>query len=170
MDPFIDERIILASSALMPEFFEESFKINCIREAYGPTLNEGLCFECCFEISFYGVIKGQLYLGFDGYTKILLLPYLVKQIKFQNSKEENEKGLLNERLFFYLSQQFSKVLTTEMEAFIGEFNINSVKSVHNKLISLEGQKYRKYMIIFFLKDDVLKKYLGRIYIFISLEK
>ena len=164
MNPLLDEKMILISSTVVPETFGEDFKVNCIREAYGPTLNEGLCFEGCFELNFSGTIKGAFYLGLDGYTRILLLPYLGKQIQPQ------EETLLNEMLFMNLFKRIAEMLTLEMKEFVEEFSVDSIETVHHKLISVKSTQYRKYMVIFFLKDVLLKKYLGRVYILVAIKK
>ncbi len=162
MNPLLDEKIILISSTVVTETFGEDFKISCMREAYGPTLNEGLCFEGCFELNFSGTAKGSFYLGIDGYTRILLLPYLGKKIR---SKEH-----LNEMLFMSLFKRITEMLTFEMREFVDEFSVDSIETVNHKLISVKSTEYRKYTIIFFLKDESLKKYLGRVYILVAIKK
>ena len=47
------------------------------REAYGPSRNEGLCYESCQRVSFAGDLAGDLYLCMDGYTKLKLLPRIL---------------------------------------------------------------------------------------------
>ena len=167
MNPLTDEKMVLISSALIPELLGDRLKIECIREAYGPTFNEGLCFEWCFELNFSGSVNGKLCLGSDGYTRILLLPYLARNVRL---KPEEQKDRFNERLLLKLSEEFAEMFTYEMKEFVDRFRIESIKSSDHKLISFLDKEYRRYMVIFFLKDERLKKYLGRVYVMIAVEK
>ena len=165
MKPLFDERMILSNAAVMTELFGESLGIECIREAYGPTMNEGLCFEFCTQSTFKGSSKGNFFLGMDGYTKILLLPYLADKIKPDRSAQD-----INTSLVVIFVNQIIDALSRELQEFNSDFLLDTARLCSHTLISLPYKKYRKYVSIFFLKDEEKKQYLGRIYSILAFQK
>ena len=79
VDPYLDEKLVLILSSSFMDVVTEGVKANAVREAYGPTKNQAFCYEYCGVVKFGDTIKGSLVLGMDGYTKLLLLPYLIEQ-------------------------------------------------------------------------------------------
>ncbi len=172
MDPFIDEKIILSFSSALIETGNSFSELDFIREAYGPTANEGICFEFCIEMPFEGSLEGSFYIGLDGYTKILLLPYLNRkstQISYPNGgKQDGEKT--NDIFFLSFTEHISKFIEQDFEDSNENLYINPPKICSHHLISLPLAQYRKYMLIFFIKDNIKKIYLGRIYSVVAIYK
>ena len=168
MDPYIDEKLILVTSAVLNELFGDVLSIDCIREAYGPTINEGLCYEYCIQATFTGSFEANFFLGLDGYTKILLLPYL--SIKYKDIAIHKKDLWINEALFSEFGQMFSNMLYDDIKDFSEELQQHPVKVCSRKLVSLPTESFRKYIIIFFLKDESKHLYLGRAYCLIAVNK
>ncbi|MDH5719070.1 MAG: chemotaxis protein CheX [Spirochaetia bacterium] len=165
MDPFQDEKFILTVSSSFIEVSADWLDINMMREAYGQTNNEGLCYEFCASLGFKGDINGKIFIGMDGYTKLLVLPYIAAKFNLtQFHWEAAESSLLS-----YINQIGGKILT-ELEDYYKDFEIESPELFSNKFVPLSKDDYRKYTVIFFLKDDNLKKYLGRLYATIAFLK
>ena len=58
MNPLLDEKIVLSMSRILPSVFEKTLGVVAKREAYGPSKNEGLCFEKCSAIDLIGDFNG----------------------------------------------------------------------------------------------------------------
>ena len=165
MDPLFDERMILSNSAVMADLFNEFLGIECSCEAYGPTANEGICYEFCAQSLFKGKLKGSFFLGMDGYTKILLLPYFSNKIKPDRSAQD-----INTSLVIIFVNHVIDALSRELQEFNSNFSLDSTRLCSHELIALPNKKYRKYVSIFFLKDEEKEKYLGRVYTTIAILK
>ena len=165
MNPLIDEKMILSNAAVMAEAFSNHLGLECVREAYGPTVNEGICFEFCVQALFKGRSDGTFFLGMDGYTKILLLPYLSGKIKPDRSARD-----LNTSLVVVFVKKILKTLSDDIQEFQPRFSLGAVQLCSHDLIPLPTEKYRKYISIFFLKDEGKKRYLGRVYTILAFQK
>ena len=169
MDPYIDEKIILATSAVISELFNEAFNLDCTREAYGPTINHGLCYEYCSRIDINGDdIKITFFLGLDGYTRLLLLPYLSE--RYSDIASKSDIFNLNDAIFFEFSKNIFLLIKNEIVDFFHNLEEKTVDICSHKLIPLSTEKFRKYMTIFFLRDSIKNIYLGRLYFVIAIHK
>ncbi|MDH4199378.1 MAG: chemotaxis protein CheX [Spirochaetia bacterium] len=164
MNPELDERIILTISSSFVEISIDWLKITAVREAHGMNVNEGLCYEVCSGIPFSGKVSGELFFAMDGYTRLLLLPYIVHNLEMNDPQKEMVETAMNS-FVKKLSDEFSLEL-----ADIANIEMQEPRNLNHKLIPLPQESYRKYAIIFFLRDDDKKKYLGRIYLHLVLEK
>ena len=165
MNPLIDEKMILTTSSAFMELAYDWLGINIVREAYGPTDNEGLCHEYCCGISLKGDVKGHVFLGLDGYTKLLMLPYIAKKF----SLEEHPPEVVESSLLSFMNQ-FAGLIATELQEFITRVDTGVPQIYSHKLLSLPTEKFRKYALIFFLKDEEKQAYLGRAYLFLAIGK
>ena len=165
MDPLLDEKIVVTISASLMEILGEWFEIDAIREAYGPTNNEGLCYEFCAKMRFSGSLQGNIFVGLDGYTKLLILPHIIE--KFQISDKHPE---LTESALVSFVEHIGKLVASELDEYLMHIQVDIPEIVSHKLIEVKREDFRKYMLIFFLKSSKKKAYLGRIYVFLALNK
>lgn len=165
MDPLFDEKLILTVMRNFTDFIEQSLYLSAEKEAYGPSRNEGLCYESCQRIDFSGEIEGHLYLGLDGYTKFKLLPRIAERYKIENF----ESSMANSVLLEFTNQLGARILTELVE---GGYRIalSPPEILNHKLVSFDLKRHRQYIIIFFLKDRRQKTYLGRAYLTLLLKK
>lgn len=165
MDPLLDEKFILTISNLVPELTEEILKIQAVREAYGPSKNEGLCFENCTQVDFTGDLNGSIFLGLDGYTKLKLLPRIAKSFHLDPTTQSNSATIMLD-----FANEIGVNLIEEMQ--LGQFKIESQAAINqnHKLVSVDRGRFRQYIVIFFLKEELEQLYLGRLYVVLLLEK
>ncbi|GBF51767.1 hypothetical protein LPTSP4_33050 [Leptospira ryugenii] len=165
MDPLLDEKFILTLSQVLPEQFHKMLLIQADREAYGPSKNEGLCFENCTCVEFHGDLNGKLYLGLDGYTKLKLLPKIARNFQIDPTSKAHSSSIMLE-----FANQLSGHLITEMQ--LGRYNIeiSSPIDLNHKLVPISLSDYRQYILIFFLKDRREEQYVGRLHVILLLEK
>jgi len=165
MDPLLDEKIILSVSQILPEKLEALVRVRAMREAFGPSKNEGICFEHCTEIGFYGDLQGIVYLGLDGYTKLKLLPRMAK-----TEVPNSENKPLSESIVLSFAKKLGEELLQEMK--LGRFRIEMREPIDrsHKLVPFDLKRYRQYILIFFLRDDREELYLGRLTLVLLLEK
>jgi len=164
MNPELDERIILTLSSSLAEITTDWLKFNSILEGFGATVNEGLCHEYCTGISFTGNVSGEIFIGMDGYTKLLLLPYIIAHLDLTVKHTQLAEGAMNS-FVYKLAEEFSEELDL-----IVKISMQEPRSLNHKLVPLPQDLYRKYLMIYFLRDDEKKKYLGRLYIYLVLNK
>lgn len=164
MNPELDERIILTISSSFIEIITDWLKITAIREGYGATVNEGLCYEFCSGIPFSGNASGEMFIGMDGYTRLLLLPYIIKSLELEVEHPELVESAMNS-FVLKLGREFSDELND-----ISTITLMEPERLNHKIVPLPQDKYRKYTMIYFLRDDEKKKYLGRIYLHLALDK
>jgi hypothetical protein len=165
MDPLLDEKFILSISQVLPEHFQKTLQIQAEREAYGPSKNEGLCFESCTCVDFFGELNGKLYLGLDGYTKLLLLPKIAHAFQIDPTSRAHSSSIMME-----FANQICGHLISEMRLGRFEIDIRPPENLNNKLIPVSLELYRQYILIFFLKERRDEEYLGRLYTILLLEK
>jgi len=164
MNPDLDQRFIQTISTSFVEIVIDWLKITAIREGYGPTMNEGLCYEFCMGIPFSGDVSGEIFIGMDGYTRLLLLPYIINHLDLEVNHPQLVESAMSS-LVFKLAKEFSE----ELDA-ISHINLLESRSLNHQMVALPKEEFRKYTMIYFIKDDDNKKYLGRIYIHLVLEK
>ncbi|RME93675.1 MAG: chemotaxis protein CheX [Candidatus Hydrogenedentota bacterium] len=167
MDPLLDEKLILTASASLIDVTSEQLGVYAVREAYGPTSNEGLCFEYCVKFPFQGKPNGNFYFAMDGYTKLQLIPYVVRNFL---SEDDSAPKAIADKALFTMAKEVANMMEEELKEFQEEFCFEEGKILSHKIEKLPSASFRKYMIIFFLKDNYRKKYLGRIYLVLALKK
>lgn len=165
MDPLLDEKFILSISQIFPEFFSSVLGVRAVREAFGPSKNEGLCYETCTMVEFEGDVNGQLYLSMDGYTKLKLLPKIARSFHIDPTTRSHAPSIILE-----FANQVCAELIGEMK--LGRFSIDikPPENLNHKLVAFDLEKNREYILIYFLKDEEAKAYLGRIYLTLLLQK
>jgi len=164
MDPLNDEKLISIVSSSCREYYTSRLHVAAEREAYGPSKNEGLCYESCQAVGFSGELNGTLYFGMDGYTRLKLLPRIAKH--YQSTAASNDPGTL--------LLQFAHDLVSEI---ISEFQENGFHvdlgeptGLNNRIVTFDLSRQRQYILIFFIRDRRLHEYLGRIYIVLLVQK
>jgi CheY-specific phosphatase CheX len=165
MDPLLDEKFILTISAVLPEYFQKSLVITAEREAYGPSKNEGLCYENCTSVNFVGDINGTMYLAMDGYTKLKLLPKIAKSFQIDPTSQAHSASIMME-----FANQIAGKLISEMKLGRYKIDILSPENLNHKIVPISKELYRQYILIFNLKDRRGEQYLGRLYLVLLLEK
>jgi hypothetical protein len=165
MDPLLDEKFILIVSQIIPEQFQKTLQIQAEREAYGPSKNEGLCFENCTCVKFAGDLNGKIYLGLDGFTKLKLLPKIANTFQIDPTSKAHSASIMME-----FANQISGHLISEMRLGRYQIDILTPENLNNKLVPISLENYRQYILIFFLKDRREEEYLGRLYCVLLLEK
>lgn len=163
MDPLLDEKIIITFSQIIPEYFEENFNLLLKREAFGPSFNEGICFEFSSLVSFVGDFKGKFFLCMDGATKLKILPFISKNYYV----DSYQKGMANSILMEITNQI---VANFALEFSYAKYNlILQVPEIWNhKVFLVNFDQYRQYALIFNIFTET--KIMGRLYIFLLLEK
>lgn len=165
MDPLLDEKIILTLNRVCTEFFKENLYLSADKEAYGPSKNEGLCYESCSRIGFEGDVNGQIYFCMDGYTKLKLLPRIAERYQI----DPNLKGMADSVILEFSNQMASNIV---FELQDGGFSVDLTppESLNHRLIPIDANLYRQYIIIFFLRDRRERSYLGRVYLVLTMQK
>lgn len=165
MDPLIDEKIILTVSRCFVEYFDESLQITAWREAYGPSLNEGICFESLIMLPFQGELNGAFYFGMDGYTRMKLLPVIANTFKLDTI----EKGMADSVLGEFANQIGFRILN-EFDDAGYRLQVLPPEALNHKMVPVDLEKQRQYIVIFFIEDKESRKYLGRCHIILILNK
>ncbi len=165
MDPLLDERIVLTVMRSFSEFLKNSLRVSADKEAYGPSKNEGLCYESCQRVSFSGDLNGSLYFCMDGYTKLKLLPRIADVFQI----DPRLKGMADSVLLEFSNQLAAQVVDELVD---GGFRveIGVPENLNHQLVAIDAKKYRQYIIIFFIRDRRAQKYLGRIYVVLTMQK
>lgn len=165
IDPLLDEKFILTVSQIFPEFIDKSLGVHAVREAFGPSKNEGLCYENCTCVEFKGEAEGKLFLAMDGYTKLKLLPKIAKSFHIDPTIRSHAASIMLE-----FANQICAELISEMKSGRFEMEVSPPENLNHKLVSIDSEQYRQYILIYFLKDEIAKQYLGRIYLVLLMRK
>ncbi|MCE9597444.1 MAG: chemotaxis protein CheX [Spirochaetia bacterium] len=165
MDPLLDEKIVLTLARSFSEHMKASLYVSAEKEAYGPSRNEGLCFESCSAIGFNGQIHGTIYLCMDGYTKMKLLPRIADRFQI----DPGQKGMADSVLLEF-SNQIASVILNELRDGGYDLELEPPESLNHKMVPIDLNQYREYILIFFLRDRRLKLYLGRATLVLVLKK
>lgn len=165
MNPQLDEIVVATLLRTAPEFLQTDLQMQATHEAYGPSRNEGLCYESCYAIGFSGDLKGRIYFCMDGYTRMKLLPRVAKRYSVDPSDREMADSVLLE-----LSNQLAARFIAELGD--GGFNltIEPPESLSHKLVPIDLERNRQYILIFFVRDRREHTYLGRLYFVLTLQK
>ncbi|MCB1138898.1 MAG: chemotaxis protein CheX [Leptospiraceae bacterium] len=165
MDPLLDEKIVITLARGFTEFVQENLQLHAVREAYGPSRNEGLCYEACSGIGFGGDVQGKLYLGMDGYTKLKMLPVIFERFGVNLS----ERGMADSVLLEF-SNQIASSIIQELQDAGYNLTLEPPENLNHKLVPVDLSSHRQYILIFFLQDRRGRKYMGRWYIVLTLKK
>lgn len=165
MDPLLDEKFILTISQVFPSYIREAIQIEATREAYGPSKNEGLCYENTTRVDFRGDVNGSMFLCMDGYTKLKLLPRIAKSYGVDPTTRAHSGSIVLE-----FANQISAGLINEMRQGRFTVDIEPPENLNNKLISIDLKKYRQYILIYHLSDKRGNANLGRLSLILLMEK
>lgn len=165
MDPLLDERIVLTVMRSFSEFVKNSLRVSADKEAYGPSKNEGLCYESVQRIDFHGDLNGVLYFCMDGYTKLKLLPRIAEVFQI----DPRLKGMADSVLMEFSNQLAARVMEELIDGGF-QVEIGVPETLNHKLVPIDAKRYRQYIIIFFIRDRRAGQYLGRIYVVLTMEK
>ncbi|PJZ69028.1 chemotaxis protein CheX [Leptospira perolatii] len=165
LDPLLDEKFILTISQIFPEYIEKTISVKAVREAFGPSKNEGLCYENCTLVEFQGEATGKVFFAMDGYTKLKLLPKIAKSFDIDPTIRSHAASIMLE-----FANHICAELISEMK--LGRFQIDILppEGLNNKLVSVDLEHFRQYILIYFLKDNDAKEYLGRVYLILLMKK
>ncbi|MCB1202021.1 MAG: hypothetical protein KDK41_15330 [Leptospiraceae bacterium] len=178
MNPYFDETLVLILSASLEDICNRLTTATALRESSSHTFVEGLCHEVCFAANIEGLASqrnltapikenhgqlGRVFLGLDKYAHSLFLPYLTS---FEKDSRGSHADALTIQFFTEILEQTHKDLSAAYPAL--KFSTPSVQ--HNRLLSLPQTEFRKYRMIFFIKDSSKEQYLGRIYLTLALLK
>jgi CheY-specific phosphatase CheX len=165
MDPLLDEKIVLTVSRSFVEYMEEQLHIQAWREAYGPSVNEGLCYESTTALPFSGDFSGSLYFCMDGYTRLKLLPLIAETFQIDSVAKGMADSILAE-----FANQISFRILHEFDDAGYQLHLQPPESLNHKLVSINLQNQRQYIVIFFIEDRQKKQYLGRCHVVLVLDK
>jgi len=165
MDPLLDEKFILTISHVFPDFIRKSLHIQAMREAYGPSKNEGICYESCTRVPFNGEVNGSMFLTMDGYTKLKLLPKIASGFGIDPTTQSHSTSIVLE-----FANQISAGLINEMRQGRFDIDIDPPEVWNHKVFPIDLRSYRQYILIYFLVDKREKLNLGRINLILLLEK
>lgn len=165
MNPHLDEIIVATLLRTAPEFLQINLQLHASHEAYGPSRNEGLCYESCYAIGFSGDLRGQVYFCMDGYTRLKLLPRVAKRFSVDVSDREMADSVLLE---------FSNQMAARFVAELGDggfsVSLEPPEDLSHKLVSIDLERNRQYILILFIRDRREHVYLGRLYFVLTLQK
>lgn len=169
MDPLLDEKIVVSMLRNAPEFLMENFSIMAKQEAYGPSRNEGLCYESCTAIHISGDLECTLYFGLDGYTKLELLPIIADRY-IDTAEESAETKRVSDTILMDFYNELASSFISEMEDGGFSLTIAEKKNLNHRLVAVDLHHNREYILIFFLTEPEKKRYLGRLYVVIAARK
>jgi len=165
MDPLLDEKIVLTLARGFSEYLATTIYIAAEKEAYGPSKNEGLCFESVTALGFSGDVEGVIYFCMDGYTRMKILPRIADQFQV----DAREKGMADSILMEFGNHLAAGIVNELQE---GGFQIwlDPPENLSHKIVPVDLNLFRQYMLIFFLSDRRLKQYMGRITVVLKIKK
>ena len=165
MDPFFDEKLVALLSKGCSNYIAKQLQVSAEREAYGPSKNEGLCYESCQSVPIHGDVEATIYFGMDGYTRLKLLPRMAEKLH----PESAVKGMVDSILLEFANQIGAEIVN---ELHVSNFHsdLGTPENLNNKLIPIDLERYRQYIIIFFIRDRRAHEYLGRIYVVFTVKK
>jgi len=165
MDPLLDEKIVLTLARSFAEHLKITLFVSAEQEAYGPSRNQGLCFESCSAIGFKGEIEGTIYLCMDGYTKLKLLTRIAERYQI----DPGQKGMADSVLLEF-ANQISSVIVSELHDGGYKVELEPPENMNHLIVPIDLKTNRQYILIFFLRDRRMKQYLGRATLILVLKK
>lgn len=164
METLREERVVMTVLRTFEEFIRRELGIRAIIEAFGPSLNEGYCYESAFRSSFAGAIQGEFVFAMDGYTRLKVLSRLGEWYYDTIDHTRTDASTAQKRFL----ESYVSELTTELDEADLSSDFSPAEDVSQKLIPLDLTSHRQFIMIYFLKDLKEKTYLGRFYIVMSL--
>jgi hypothetical protein len=165
MDPLFDEKLISIVSRSCAEHITKSLRISAEREAYGPSRNEGLCYESCHSIGFEGDFSGRLYFAFDGYTRMKIIARMAERYREAVERENDVNAF-----FLEFAQELTKEILEEASDAGFEAHTTVPETLNHRLVPFDLTKMREYILIYFLRDRRTHEYLGRFYVILLVNK
>lgn len=165
MDPLLDEKLVLTTSRSVVEYLEEQLQVQAWREAYGPSLNEGICFESATSVAFDGDFSGSIFYCMDGYTRLKLLPIVAEKFRLDFAGAGMATSILQE-----LANQISFRILAEFEDAGYQLRMDPPEDWSHRVYGVDAARKRQYVVIFFLEDRARKQYLGRWHAILLLDK
>ena len=165
MNPLVDEIIVLTLLRSVPEYLQSNIYVHARQEAYGPSRNEGLCYESCYGVGFEGDLDGVLYFGMDGYTKPEATAARRSTLPGRCGREGMADSVLME-----FSNQMTSMIIRELEAGGFSLNLGVPENFSHRIVTIDKDIYRQYILIFFLRDRRERSYLGRAYFVLTIKK
>lgn len=166
MDPRLDEKVVVTAAREFMDIIEAAFELSATKEAFGPSKNEGLCYETAIDIPFGGDFGGHIYICMDGYTKMNLLPAIAEWIK--RIHPSPSPGLSWALCRF--GETVADSILNEISQAGYELTADPPLDRSHKLTPIDLKASRQYITIIFLEDARHKKYLGRFYLILLLNK
>lgn len=165
MDPLLDEKIVLTLNRVAQDFFKDNLYISAEKEAYGPSKNEGLCYESCSRIGFSGDVSGYIYFCMDGYTKLKLLPRIAERY----GVDAGLRGMADS-IILEFANQMASLIVEELKDGGFQTELLPPETLNHKLVPIDLRSYRQYILIFFLRDRRERSYKGRLYLVLTMRK
>lgn len=165
MNPLFDEKIVAILSKSCRQYITTHLQVSTEREAYGPSKNEGLCYEVCQSIDIIGEINATMYFCMDGYTRMKLIPRMSEKWTF----DKDVKGMI-ESMLLEFTNHMGAALVNELVDSGFNVDLGTPQNLDHKLVPIDLEQNREYIIIFFLRDRRAHEYLGRIYFVLTIKK
>ncbi len=165
MDPLLDEKIVVTLLRSIPEYLMNTLRIHAVKEAYGPSRNEGICYESCSAIGFSGELNGTLYYCMDGYTKLKMLPRIAEMFHV----DPGQRGMA-ESVLLEFGNQMAATVVQELQDGGFQVQLEPPENLSHKMIPVDLERYRQYILIFFLRDRRDRDYYGRAYLLLTIKK
>lgn len=165
MDPLLDEKIVITLARGFTEHIQNTLKVGAVKEAYGPSRNEGLCYESVSAIGFSGDVNGTLYLCMDGYTRLKMLPIIAERYAI----DAGIKGMADSVMLEF-SNQLASFILNELEDGGFRIDLEPPENLSHKLVPIDRERNRQYILIFTLQERRDRVYLGRVYLVLTIRK
>jgi CheY-specific phosphatase CheX len=107
----------------------------------------------------------MMYLCMDGYTKMKLLPRIAERYQI----DAGQRGMADSVLLEFSNQIASNILS-ELRDGGYHLELQPPESLNHKIVPIDLKRNRQYILIFFLRDRRMKRYLGRATLVLTLEK
>lgn len=163
MNPYFDETLVLILSASLEEAARSLTDIRAMRESSSHTFMEGVCHEVCYASEMSGPASGIIFLGLDRYSHSMAQSKLRELASSLNVPAADSASI-------QLFQEVLELTRADLGTAYPALKFSEPRIEHNKLIPLPRDDYRKYRMIFFLRDSETETYLGRFYLLVALQK
>lgn len=165
MNPQLDEIVVVTLLRQVPEFLQGALLLQASHEAYGPSKNKGLCYESCYAVGFDGDLPGKVYFCMDGYTRLKLLPRIANRYKVDPSSRDMADSILLE-----FANQMAGGFIGELADGGFKLTLEPPEDLSHELVPIDLERFRQYIVIFFLRDRREHNYLGRAHFVLTLRK
>lgn len=163
MNPYFDETLILVLSASLEEVCTRATNIEVQKESSSHTFIEGICHEVCYGSQMDGPINGYIFWGMDSTSHSLLQPTILDTPAQITTSIVDAASL-------YLYSQTLTLCQKDLGVAYPKLEFKEPTVFNNKIVSLPKDSYRKYRMIFFLREKKTQTYIGRLYLIAALSK